>query len=178
MDNRNRKSVVQKTGQGKYPQYLIMVIFIALFSFICSKYFYQLLLIQGSSMYPAYHNMQLVIIDKHDNTYSTGDIVAVHTDKLEEQTVTIVKRIAAEPGDSVMISNGMFFVNGEVPEFYQNMEFADAGLLSKPVMLSNATRETEEYVILGDNVEVSKDSRVFGPVQQKDIIGKIIFAFP
>lgn len=55
-----------------------------------STYWYQLMLIQGDSMLPTYHNMQLVIVDKHSKDYDVGDVVAIDCRGLD---AIIVKRI-------------------------------------------------------------------------------------
>ena len=41
---------------------------------VVSKFFFQLMLIQGDSMLPSYHNMQLVVLNKYDRTYEVGDV--------------------------------------------------------------------------------------------------------
>lgn len=61
--------------------------------YIISKYFYQLMLIQGDSMYPAYHNMQLVILNKYDRDYKEGDVIAFHCDQLDCVLVKRIERI-------------------------------------------------------------------------------------
>lgn len=44
-------------------------------------------------MSPSYHNMQLVILDKHSNSYNYGDVIAFQRDGLDS---VLVKRIYLE----------------------------------------------------------------------------------
>lgn len=57
---------------------------------VVSKFFFQLMLIQGDSMLPSYHNMQLVILNKYDRDYEVGDVIAIKSKGLD---AIIVKRI-------------------------------------------------------------------------------------
>ena len=127
------------------------------------------MLIQGDSMLPSYHNMQLVVLDKHNREYQVGDVIAFRCEGL---SAVLVKRIAACEGDKVQIVDSTLYVNGEVSSLYEEGSFDYAGILEKKVELSSG-----EYLVIGDNIAVSKDSRVetVGIVQEHTIIGKIVF---
>lgn len=78
----------------KRKKYIFFIIAISIFlGYIISKYFYQFMLIQGDSMYPAYHNMQLVLLNKYDRDYREGDVIAFHCDKLDCVLVKRIERI-------------------------------------------------------------------------------------
>lgn len=138
-------------------------------AFYCSQNWYQLMLMQGNSMDPAYHNMQLAIIDKHSEDYVYNDVIAFKCEKLDS---ILVKRIAACPGDSVEIKNGTLYVNGKISTIYQ-LEgiFEEAGIAGKKFVL-----QEEQYFVIGDNVAESKDSRYeeIGCVKLKDILGRLL----
>ncbi|MGN0435978.1 MAG: signal peptidase I, partial [Wujia sp.] len=74
------------------------LITIALFvaAMLVSRYFYQFMLIQGDSMKPTYHNLSLVIIDKHNRDFDRGDVIAFRCDGVSG---VLVKRIVGVPGD-------------------------------------------------------------------------------
>ena len=83
-----------------------------------------------------------------------------------------MKRIVATPGDTVQIVNGTLLVNGIVSGvFPEDGEFSDAGILSETILLKK-----NEYVVIGDNIEQSKDSRneLVGPVVEQSILGVVI----
>ena len=141
---------------------------IVLAAWYVSTFWYQLMLIQGGSMEPTYHNMQLVLLDKHSKEYSKGDVAAIDCPGL---SATIVKRIVAVPGDSVQIENGSLLVNGGISSYYADQTFDYVGMLAEKIVLSE-----EEYVVIGDNVLQSKDSRYeeVGIVRENQLTGRII----
>lgn len=142
---------------------------VILFAGICSRYWFQLMLIQGDSMLPTYHHLQLVLLDKQENEYEQGDVIAFQCDGLSS---VLVKRIIAGPGDETIIREGTLYVNGNKSElFSEEGVFVYAGLLSKAITLAD-----EQYLVIGDNISESKDSRhpEVGIVDARDIIGRVI----
>ena len=142
---------------------------IVLLAFCCSRYCFQLMLIQGESMVPAYHNLQPVILDKLRRDYRPGDGIAFWCEGLKS---VLVKRVAAGPGDRVVIEGGTLYVNGEISRVYSREGlFDNAGVLAQPVVLGAG-----EYIVIGDNIAESLDSRdaAVGVVKAESILGRII----
>ncbi len=119
-------------------------------------------------MSPAYHNLQLVILDKHVKELEHLDVVAFRSEALSS---VMVKRIVGCPGDTVQIIGGKLYVNGELNEFYCAAVFDYSGELEQKIILA-----TDEYIVIGDNVSESKDSRYsqVGVVNRDCILGKVI----
>lgn len=146
----------------------VLALCIIMISYYISANWYQLSLIHGESMSPAYHNMQLVIIDRHSGDYTYGDVVAFRCDGLNS---VLVKRIAACPGDMVEIKDGTLYVNGVVSSVYDlEYIFEYSGIAQDPLYLG-----ANQYFVIGDNIAESKDSRYdeVGSVYIDDIIGKL-----
>ena len=83
-----------------------------------------------------------------------------------------MKRIVAVPGDSVMIADGVLYVNGERNFSNQALGIIEyGGIAEQEIILKDG-----QFFVLGDNVAESKDSRYaeIGIVYEKDIIGKVI----
>lgn len=118
-------------------------------------------------------------------TLQPGDFVVVSTWSAESASELIGELIAfypahddrpmifraiAGPNDTVSISSGTIFVNGE--------------LLSEPyVVAANNQRGRDidgielgpdQFLVLGDNRDNAADSRYFGPVRQSGVIGKVV----
>lgn len=146
-----------------YASFLCAVIVSCL---ICSVFFYQLAVIDGESMSPTYSALSLVIIDKTADEYSAGDVIAVSVPSVGG---SVVKRIAALPGDRIIISEGKVIVNGEESPYFGYVEYA--GLAECELTLPEGG-----YFLIGDNTNESRDSRYeeIGIVYESDIIGKII----
>lgn len=143
----------------------LLVIIIA---FLCSQYLYQLLLIQGDSMLPAYHHLQLAVVDKRNPAFQQGDVIAFRCEAL---SAVLVKRVVACPGDRVFIDEGTLSVNGETSRVYADEgAFEYAGLLSEVRILADG-----EYIVIGDNIARSKDSRYpeVGIVRRTQILGRV-----
>ena len=84
----------------------------------------------------------------------------------------IIKRVIGLPGESVMYEEGKLYINGKCVE--------DSYSLSSTKDFDNIVLKEDEYFVLGDNREVSKDSRMIGPVKKEQILGKtrlVIFPF-
>lgn len=121
-------------------------------------------------MEPNYHNFQLVVLDKHFSLtdIERGDVVAFECEGL---SVVLVKRVVALPGDMVVIRNGKLYVNGAVSPLYEGVEFSYAGMLGEERVVGENC-----FVVIGDNVEESKDSRYeeVGVVTGDCIVGRVL----
>lgn len=113
--------------------------------------------------------MQFTILDRHGSNFSYGDVIAFRCDSLSS---ILVKRVAACPGDTVIIKGGMLYINDTISNVYPEMElFEYAGVLDEEIHLNE-----KQYIVIGDNVSESKDSRfeTVGSIERKNILGKIV----
>ena len=141
---------------------LLIIIIIRIF-------FYSPIRVNGSSMYPTLQDKEFMILNKIglQKGINRFDIVVV-----ESNGKYIIKRVIGLPGESVMYSNNKLYINGKVIE--------DNYSKSETENFENVILKDNEYFVMGDNREVSKDSRVIGPVNIKNIKGKtnlVIFPF-
>ncbi len=141
-----------------------LLVFVAYF---VSKNYVQVMLIQGESMKPTYHSMQLVLLDKHSEKYVANDVVAFYCNGL---SAVLVKRVVAVPGDTVQIKNNILYVNDQ-RSCYADSYFSYAGIVEEKITLSEF-----QYFVIGDNIEKSKDSRYeeVGIIYEEYIIGKVL----
>lgn len=124
--------------------------------------------VSGSSMYPTVEDGRAAVYFRRSRDYSRGDIVSVRMPSGEY----LIKRVVAVGGDTVDIRDGALYING-VPETasYVNGEtHPRTGTVQYPLTLSPG-----QYFVLGDNRDVSVDSRTFGPVVLSQTKGKILF---
>lgn len=127
--------------------------------------------VSGSSMENTLSNGDNLIVDKI--TYRFRDPkrfdIIVFPFRYEENTYYI-KRIIALPGETVQVSDGKIYIDGEVlNESYGREVMQSAGLAANPVTLGE-----DEYFVLGDNRNDSMDSRDpnVGLIHRKEIIGR------
>lgn len=92
---------------------------------------------------------------------------------IEQKTnIRLVKRVIGIPGDEVDIRDGKVYLNGSVlDEPYVKGETFTRDL-AFPVKIPKG-----KYLVLGDNREVSKDSRSFGLIERCQIEGRAVFRF-
>ena len=95
-----RKHSSSCSGLSIGPLFLAVVL-IAAAAWYISGHWFQLMVITGDSMSPTYHSGQFTAIDRHDRSFGEGDVVALRCENLH---AILVKRIAAGPGDTVVIT--------------------------------------------------------------------------
>lgn len=87
---------------------------------------------------------------------------------------TFIKRVVAGPGDMVRIINGHVWRNG-VPE--KDPYIAPCGQGDGCNMRTPITVPPGDYFMMGDNRGESDDSRFWGPVPDKWVIGVAFFTY-
>lgn len=81
-----------------------------------------------------------------------------------------LKRVVATPGDELAIEGGLPVVNGKevLADVIQSCSGFEPCDLPKPIVIP-----PDHYFMLGDNSGASDDSRFWGPVPSKAIIGRV-----
>jgi signal peptidase I, bacterial type len=118
-------------------------------------------------MYPAYKNMQLTLINRRATDFQCGDVIVFYSAAFK---CTMVKRIIAVSGDTVLISDRCVLVNN-TPSPYTYTDITYAGTAAQTLVVSD-----NSYFVMGDNHSQSKDSRYdeIGCVSREEIIGLLI----
>ncbi len=148
----------------------IVYILIVVFIFAVSRCF-SIGLATGESMSPTIPSPCILLINKLDKNLRRNDIVVCKEGGLK----TITKRIIGLPCESVTITvDGKVFINNTLYEDeYGNISFPMylSGDRSYPVVLGE-----DEYFVMGDNRNVSADSRntEIGNIKKENIIGKVM----
>jgi len=127
--------------------------------------------IEGSSMYPTLHNGQLVFVDRISyrlHSPERGDIIIF--DYPLDPKVRFVKRVIGLPGDTVSVHNGHVLINGKplVEPYINGPMNRDMG----PVKV-----RAGQLFVMGDNRNHSNDSRSWGPLDEKYIIGRAFLTY-
>ena len=80
------------------------------------------------------------------------------------------KRVVGLPGERVELREGSLFIDGaHHPEPYLGGLPANAGLDAAAWTLG-----ADEYFVMGDNRAHSADSRRYGPIRARDVIGAVV----
>lgn len=83
----------------------------------------------------------------------------------------LVKRVIGLPGDTVEARNGSVFINGAK----LNEPYLPAA--TQTTNLRTIVVPVDEYFMMGDNRDVSFDSRFWGTIKRADVIGEVFFRF-
>ena len=135
---------------------------------------FDLLVISGHSMSPTIRHGDRVLVNRlayrHDEP-DRGDIVAFRVDGER----VFVKRVVGLPGDLIEVRRGILYRNGEkiANEPYVKFQPRSPKRRSyKPRTLQNG-----RLFVMGDNRSLSVDSKDFGPIPHRDIIGKAVLIY-
>ena len=129
----------------------------------------------GDSMEPAIKSGEYVFVNKLGYAWSEpkrGDVVVARPRGMDQK---VIKRIIGLPMERISIENGKVVIREGrldegvmLEEIYLNVsETASSGI-------SHINLDPGEYFALGDNRQVSIDSRELGPIDRWDIRGKVI----
>lgn len=120
----------------------------------------------GSSMEPTYYTGDSVLVCRLSEP-KRGDKVVV----TEKDGKNVIKRVIGMPGDVIQIVDSKVYIDGSYYEedYIDTDAYYKGGIASDPLVLKD-----NEYFIMGDNREVSKDSRVIGPVTRNMFVGVVI----
>lgn len=82
-----------------------------------------------------------------------------------------MKRVIGIPGDTIEIKDGQVYLNGKLQEeaYIQGETFEQDGVVRYPL-----TVQEGQIFVMGDNREISMDSRSFGVVGGRQIKGKLL----
>lgn len=141
----------------------------AVYATLIVTFGFQVARVEGRSMEPTLHDQDRLVVNKlayqvHDP--EVGDVVMLlHPN---DPAQSLVKRIVAAPGDTVAFREGVVVLNGVAVD----EDFVPGDLRSfenlAPIAIPDGF-----YFVLGDHRNNSSDSRAFGPVPKKYILGRI-----
>lgn len=144
-----------------------IIIISLIIGFIVRMYIFELVKVDGLSMFPTYNNEQHLGVLKTFQNIKQGDIVIFKSHDIYENIY--VKRIIGLPNDHIVIKNNEVYINDiKLKEKYLPPYVNTNGEID--IIIPN-----NEYFVMGDNRSQSKDSRLIGTIKKDDIMGKVIF---
>ncbi len=137
--------------------------------------------VEGKSMYNTFDDGDYILTNKlayRFGPYQRGDVVVFNAPNPEEnEGIDFIKRIIAIPGDTVKVQGGRVYVNDTLlkePYIETDTEAIEGGVLEEN---QEITVPDGSLFVMGDNRGHSSDSRVFGPIPMRDIVGKVFFRY-
>ena len=127
--------------------------------------------VSGESMYPTFDNGQYLIVDEISyilGNIKRGDVVVFRYP--EDPKRFFIKRIIGLPNEKITVNDGsVTIINKEYPEGFKMVE-----PYVNEKFFTGGTYETKdgEYFVLGDNRNRSSDSRYWGLLPKKLMVGR------
>jgi signal peptidase I len=134
-------------------------------------------LVKGQSMEPNFHNFDYLIVDKltyYLHRPQRGEVIIFRPPF--DGRVYYIKRIIGLPLEKLIIEESKITVfDKKHPQgFVLNEDYLKNHYTLGKIEVSLGP---DEYFVLGDNREVSYDSRKWGPVKRERIVGRVVFQF-
>ncbi len=124
--------------------------------------------VDGDSMLNTLYNGEIVILNKI--SLKTDEINRFDIIVIDYENDLLIKRVIGLPNETIEYKNNELYINGELTK--TPIKFEDTEDFKE-------TTKDNEYFVLGDNRDDSKDSRYFGNVNLSKIKGKVNFVlFP
>lgn len=143
---------------------------VLLFSFLIVRYVGQRTEVIGNSMVPTLEDGNQLVTDKITYRFREPERFDIIVFPHEPMHEFYIKRIIGMPGETVEIGeDGVIYINGEVLE--ENYGY---GQTAPQERTGEIVLGEDEYFVLGDNREVSLDSRYLevGNIPRSIIIGR------
>jgi signal peptidase I len=132
-------------------------------------------IVSGASMEDTFHNGEYLIVDQlsyHLSSPTRGDVVIFRYPR--DPSKFFIKRIIGVPGDTITIEGSTVSIKNE--------QHPNGIVVNEPYVTSMRPGTTvveelgeREYFVMGDNRDESSDSRVWGVLQEENIIGRAFF---
>ena len=155
------------------PYIIIIVVVIFVRSFVVTP-----VIVRGDSMDDTLEDGEVLLLSKisyyvHD--IDRFDIVVIK----DNDSDLIIKRVIGLPGDNVKYKDNKLYINDKVVSddygvgVTENFNLQDICMINDDDCVSKIPDDL--YLVLGDNREVSADSRVKGLFSKDVILGKAVF---
>ncbi len=173
---KKEKSASSDPGFSESPRAfiveLVKIVLIALVIVIPVRYFlFQPYYVEGASMEPNFSDYQYLLIDEITYRFTEpqrGDVVVLKIPNVHE---ALIKRVIGLPNETVEVKDQ--HVNIVSPSGVRqelNEKYLGDGILTNGNITT--TLGPDMYYVMGDNRPVSMDSRMFGTITKKQIIGR------
>ncbi len=157
--------------QQAFLREITMTLLITLALFMGLHFSAQAVPLDGPSMQPGLHTDERVLVNSLAYTFhgpARGDVIVFHPPSAPNDRY--IKRVIGLPGDTITLTANDVIVNG-VTLHEPYITLAPPGETENPEPETIKLTESQ-YFVMGDNRTNSEDSRFFGPITQRAIIGK------
>ena len=150
--------------------YIVIIVIVILIK----KYVVSPVRVNGASMYPTLNDKDVMILNKI--SYRFNDIKRFDIVVIDYEDEYLIKRVIGLPGEKLRYSNNQLYINDKkVEENFSKTDIVNFEVRNEP----NNQIPKDHYFVIGDNRDISKDSRIIGFIPKDKIVGKSNFTlFP
>ncbi|MGN0152280.1 MAG: signal peptidase I [Wujia sp.] len=152
--------------------WFVIILAAAIVGYAFVTFLYQTVTMVGPSMRDTLADEDVVVVNKYVYKFhdvERYDIVAFS--QVESDSYYEIKRIIGLPEEKVQIKDGAVYVNGtKLNDIPITDKVLSAGIAGEEITLGS-----DEYFVLGDNVNNSEDSRYtnIGNITSSEIVGRV-----
>jgi signal peptidase I len=150
----------------------LMVFGCLLVVFLFQRYLGLLVVVDGRSMCPTFQPKTILFVraTAPGSILRRGDIVV-----LDDGDGKVIKRIVGLPGEQVHFVRGDVYINGR----QMSEPYLPKGIATYPEDVGDEIRVgPNQYLVLGDNRQLSLDGRSYGPINAEQIKGLLSYDGP
>lgn len=167
---KKKKKKKKRTTKQRIQELLIKIGILIVGITVLVTVFFSVNVIHGNDMYPSLRDGDLVITYRLVNNY-----MADHVWAYKYEGETYFGRIVGVSGDVIdMSGDGYYKINGNVP--YEDQFYATDPVTGQGIKYPYKVPEGTVF-ILGDYRIQTEDSRSFGAISTKDLIGEVVLTF-
>ena len=159
---------------GTLRDYLVLIAIALSIALLFTRFIAIRSVVDGDSMNPTLINEDSVLVSRITYTFSEPQRFDIVVFELRSDPDTyFIKRVIGLPGETVSIRDGKVYINDVLLE---EDVYGNAPIIMPGRAASSVTLGEDEYFVLGDNRNNSRDSRYADPgsILKKQLIGKVL----
>ncbi len=171
MRKRKKKSLFVRVLKKLFDIGVFLLVVLVL-TYLISAFIAQRIVVHNISMQDTLREGDILLMDKISYRFRSPKRFEIICFNSEYEREGLIKRVIGLPGETVMISHGMIFIDGnQIKDVKGLQKVEDPGIAAQEIQLAD-----DEYFVIGDHRAQSIDSRSpeIGNVRKKDIVGRAL----